>query len=201
MHKIVQENKDNKGRVQVYADSFILTETFGSVKYLSMFGTTGAVKSIAAQIISNRDSIHIIDETGKHVLQDGYKPLELNRGNDWLRNYTRCVKPGVTHKILYSVDYFIPWKKMEVSEFITFGPTDQDARKRAFQIVDKLGNVPLKETWIDWLWEKLMEDNFTPTPIVGGAIPEIANSAIVSVPGDTWLEACIMRDLEKLKTL
>ena len=201
MHKVIQENKDNKGRVQVYADSFILTETFGSVKYLSMFGTTGAVKSLAAQIISNRDSIHIIDESGKYVLQEGYKPLELNRGTDPLRTYTRCVKPGVTHKILFSPDYFIPWKKVDAAEFITFGPTDQDARKRAFHIVDKLGNVPLKETWIDWLWEKLLEDSFSPMPIVGGIVQEFTNSRIVPVPNDAWLETCIKEDLAMLKTL
>ncbi len=200
MHKIIQNNKENKGRVQAYADSFILTETSGSVKYLSMFGTTGAVKSLAAQIIGNRDSIHIIDETGSFILHEGYKPLELSRGTDPIRSYTRNVKPGVTHKILYSPDYFVPWKKQDVREFITFGQNDEDARKRVFHIVDKLGNVPLKASWLDWLWEKMTMDSMLPMPIVGGDVLEFANSRIVSVPDDAWLEACIQEDLEILKT-
>ena len=200
MHKIIQENMENNGRVQAYADSFILTESFGSVKYLSMFGTTGAVKSLTAQIIGNRNDVRIIDDNGRFILQEGDKPLELTRGDDPMRVYTRCVKPGVTHKILFSPDAFSPWRKPGVSEFVTFGTTDPDARKRAFHIVDILGNVPLKESWTDWLWEKMTLDDLSPMPIVGGDVPEFANSRIISVPDDAWLEACIKEDLEFLKT-
>ncbi len=200
MHKIVQESMESRGRVQAYSDSFILTESFGSVKYLSMFGASIAVKSLTAQIIGNRDSVHIVGDSGRFILSGGCGPLELTRGTEHLRTYTRNVRPGVTHKILYSPDYFVPWKKSDVREFITFGPTDEDARKRAFSIVDKLGNVPLKTSWRDWLWERMTLDDMAPMPIVGGDVPEFANSRFMFVPGDAWLEACIREDLEILKT-
>ncbi|MFZ5572882.1 MAG: hypothetical protein ACOZF0_20985 [Thermodesulfobacteriota bacterium] len=199
MHTIIQENKENKGRVQAHVDSFILTETAAPVKYLSLFGTTGAVKSLAAQIIANRDSIHLMDETGRFILQEGCKPLELKRGGDSMRTYTRNVKPGVTHKILYSPDCFVPWKKTGACEFITFGPTDEEARKRAFHIVDRLTNVPLKDAWIDWLWETLTLDSMLPMPVVGGDVPEFANCRMIPIPNDDWLEARIREDLDILQ--
>lgn len=199
MHTIIQDNKENKGRVQAYVDSFILTETAASVKYLSMFGTTGSIKSLTAQIIANRDSIHLMDDTNRFILQEGYKPLELKRGLDSMRTNTRNVKPGVTHKILFSPDYFVPWKKNGVLEFITFGSTDEEARKRTFHIVDKLTQVPLKDAWIDWLWETLTLDSTLPMPIVGGDVPEFANCRMIPIPNDDWLEARIQENLEILQ--
>ncbi len=198
MHTIIQDNIDNKGRVTAYVDGFIVLEKSGTVKYLSMFGTTTAVKALSAQIIANRDGIHLLDDTGEFVLQEGYRPLEIKRDDGAIRSFTRSVRPGVTHKILFAWGDFMPWKNPGAREFIAFGPTDASARKRVFHIVDKLSEAPLMASWTDWLWDQLAMDAVS--PIMGGSVPELLHCRMIPMPDEAWLEERILQDLAILKS-
>lgn len=201
MYRIIQKEVSGK-MVQAYVDSFILTsnETAGSVKYLSMFGSSVIVKALIAQIIEN-NSPNLVNAKNQYIVGNTGTPVKITRGFQHLRVATKALKPGITHKIIFSEEHFKPWKKKNPKEFLTFGNTIEKAKERAFKVIDKITTVPLKPSWINWLWRILTEDADLPVPILGGQDEILKYAAILRVPNSDWLETQIKENLEELKQI
>ncbi len=168
MHEITQTDSKCSGQVGVYADSFIITID-GNVIHMSTFGTTSAMKSITAQIVNNRNGILINGDDGYIKTVTEY-PIHLKRGYDQVRTITKNIRPGIVNRIFYSENLFRPWKVDGERIFLAFGETEEQARSRTFSVADKISEIPLKETWKDWLWEILTVDWQWPETdlIIGG---------------------------------
>ncbi|QTA78435.1 Uncharacterized protein dnl_06570 [Desulfonema limicola] len=200
--RIIQTGNESCGQVYVYCDTYVLSDNTDSVKYLSFFGATAAVKSVTAQIIGNREGVLLENESG-FIKQDSTGNfLRLKRGyTAQVKTLTKNLKPGITHKIIYAHALFSPWKFEDTSRFIAFGKTEEEAVNRTFFIVDKLTSIPLKESWKYWLWQKLTQDTETEeVPVkTGGDSDRFSFCRILNVPDDDWLENEIRTDLEYLK--
>jgi hypothetical protein len=202
MYTIYQSNLESAGQVKVYADSFIITED-GNVIYASMFGTSAAMKSISAQIIENKFGILICDnETGNLFNNKAGYPLHLTKGNERMRTITKNLKPGVVHRILYSESFFVPRSAQGDEKFLAYGETDEEAITRAFRIVDKLSEIPLKDTWKHWLFNMLMEPDYSFDPLIVGGLdhaPQFKRCRLFVKPPESYLEEQIRENLSELK--
>ena len=195
-YKIIQSNSDSMGQVSAYCDSFIFYNR--AIVFFSFYGTTVSVKSIVAQIITNRGGLFLEDTEGVLFQIDNYS-VELKRNFEKLRIITKNIKPGITQKVLYSEDLFFPSKKEEQTDVLIFGKTKEDAIPRFFGLLDQMTTIPLKKTWNYWLWEKL-EDQLK-EPVVNTSCAEFDYCRVIKMPSDEWLKDSISEDLEYLREL
>ena len=154
MYKVIQ---DEAGRqASVFCDEYVL-DPMGGVIYASMFGPAIAMKSIAAQIIMRRPMVQLVDlETDDFLLNRNYKPLHLLRDHESrLRVVTKTIKNGIVHKIFYVENLFQPWLYPGTKKAFVYGSDWKESAQKAFQIVNKISPIPLKENWALWLWERM----------------------------------------------
>jgi len=207
-HTIFQDDS-NQWRVQAFVDSYVLSEENGNVIFLSMFGSTLSVKSLTAQILNNRDNIHIKDGFDRIIkTKEDHRFISVHKGSSILKSYNRNIKPGITQKVLFSEDCFVPWKsEHNNSKLFIFGKTEQEAKERAFKIIDKCTLVPLKLSWVNWLWNKVIEYNndrpyFEQDICTGGELPsDMKVCKFVQMPSSDWLESEVRENFKELASM
>ncbi|MBF0121200.1 MAG: hypothetical protein HQK79_20395 [Desulfobacterales bacterium] len=176
--------------VTAYVDDYVVGSD-GIVIYLALFGVTAAVKSLSAQIIERKMGVKILDETNKVLVKD----LKKEYGSR-LRMITQVVKSGVVYRILYSEKYFLPWKSKTSDEFLTYGQNEEASKERIFSILDKVTSVPLKKSWITWLYENVIE---TSEVNIGGQ--DFQNCKVITIPDEDSFAEKITSNLEILKQI
>lgn len=138
------------GKVYAYTRGYIL-DAEGNILWISLFGSSMALKTLAAQLFSGQGADVRKAEGWRHIVR-------IQKGSNPLRTLTQ-VTADVASKIVFQPDVFTPWKSVSSDQrrILVFGKTLEEAKTRLFRAVDRLVSTPLSPEWTEWLWDNLEE--------------------------------------------
>lgn len=142
--------------VDAYARDF----TEETIWFLSMLGNQTALKAIAAQLLSlPPKAVHIVDEKSNDPSQDEYLSCKIpdRTIGTWTHKITRLPNTKAFHSLLYT-------KKAEYAhdslDFVLLSRTQEEAPALHYMFLDRRTNVPLHESWAQWLWDHGIDNDF-----------------------------------------
>ena len=183
------DNDNNFYRVyccgyEAYCDSFIarIGENVNERRlfFCSLIGTQSNIQAIWANMFKGEDArfTEFSDENAMYPLKCSYYGQTGTSNNiRTLRNR----KVGDIFNKICSHRYVI-----EVGDdmaAVVFGPDIATVKKRAFLMLNAASQTPMIESWIDWLWDEVMD----PIELVSFGSPEFQHAYLVSLPDDEIL--------------
>lgn len=161
----------------------------GILYMISLFGTATALESIAGAILSSHRVFASWEENGKVRNYWLYRTGQAMT-SDFRKNY----EGGVATKILYSPLMFGEQKLASVDppkSVIVTGPDMPTVKKRAFLRLDQRNTVPLKEQWIDFFWDGILQ----PEKLVSWGSSELTEVWEISIPSDEELQEFVLEGI------
>ncbi len=169
---------------EAYCDSFIakVGENANDRRlfFCSLVGTQSNITAIWANMFKGEDTTftEFSDVNESFPLKCGY--YGQTSGSNNIRTL-RNRKVGDTfnkisaHRYVLGVD--------DDKAVVVFGRDIETVKKRAFLMLNSASTIPMIESWIDWLWDEVIE----PIELVSFGSHEFQHAYLVSLPDDDVL--------------
>ncbi len=161
----------------------------GMLYMVSLFGTATALDSIASAILSSHRVFTSWEENGET------RSFWLHRaGHAMVSDFRKHFEGGVATKILYSPLIFGEMKLASANppmSIVVTGPDMPTVKKRAFLRLEQRTTVPLKEQWIDFLWDEMLQ----PEKLVSWGSSELTEAWEITIPSDEELQEFILEGI------
>lgn len=179
--------------IQAYTSGLICKQSaaFSGAVYtymINLFGTATALESISSAIFSSHGTTISWEENGQ------IQKFDLHRSEyPMVSDFRKKYEGGVATKTLYSPIAFGILNasvKMPESVIIT-GEDMPTVKKRAFLRLDQRTAVPLKEQWIDFLWDEMLQ----PEKLISWGSPELTEAWEITIPSDDELQEFVLEGI------
>jgi len=169
----------NCAGINVYVDKLILSDNRTPL-LISIFGNVDLVKAFGAGLI-----------TDNKVYIGNNKELYRDKAN--YRFLQQKVKDSLGHAIIYAESYFSPYHVKD--RFVVYGDTKEDMNMRIWDILNFKSNVPMLNSWIDYILPyleltDLNRDGFG-----------YNNISMLTLPTDEYLYKVVKDNIKKLKEI
>ena len=154
----------------------------GTIYLASLFGTAAAIESVSSAILASYKVFITWEEDGKTRELRVYRP-----NHPMVSDFRQKYEGGVVTKILYT-----PRVLSQRNSFVVIaGPDMPTVKKRAFLRLDQITTVPLKESWIDYLWEGILQ----PEKLISWGSREVTEAWMIYIPSDDELQEHVIEGI------
>ena len=135
------------------ADAYVRDAHSETLWFISMLGNQTALKAIAATLFNQPPKhIYLVVEHPEDPAKDNYLPCQvpITTIGTWTHKIVRMPTTRVFHSLVYT-------RKAEYAnaskDFLLIARTPEEAPRLHYLFLERRVNIPLHESWADWLWD------------------------------------------------